>query len=168
VAHGDPSRFDPVVLHEIAHVRARDVSWVSAVRWIAWLTVPAVALAQLASFRAGTTSRSETGYVVLHAAALVAATVVIAAGLLRRREIEADRLAVQWLGSPEALRRLLDTSGGPAARGGLRGAFRWCLRPLARAIRRPRRGSVPWEIRSACVTVLSGMPWPRESSRSWH
>jgi Zn-dependent protease with chaperone function len=132
VAHGDPGRFDPVVLHEIAHVRARDVSWVSAVRWIAWLTVPAVALAQLAAFRAGTTSRSETGYVVLHAAALVAATVVIAAGLLRRREIEADRLAVQWLGSPEALRRLLDASGGPAARGGLRGAFRWCLRPLAR------------------------------------
>jgi Zn-dependent protease with chaperone function len=132
VAHGDPSRFDPVVLHEIAHVRARDVSWVSAVRWIAWLTVPVVALAQLVDFRAGTTSRPETGYVVLHAAALVAATVVIAAGLLRRREIEADRLAVQWLGSPEALRRLLDTSGGPAARDGLRGAFRWGLRPLAR------------------------------------
>jgi Zn-dependent protease with chaperone function len=132
VAHGDPSRFDPVVLHEIAHVRARDVSWVSAVRWIAWITVPVIALAQLADFRAGTASRSETGYVVLHAAALVAATVVIAAGLLRRREIEADRLAVQWLGSPEALRRLLDTSGGPAARGGLRGAFRWGLRPLAR------------------------------------
>jgi Peptidase family M48 len=132
VAHGDPGRFDPAVLHEIAHVRARDVSWVSAVRWIAWITVPVVALAQLADVRAGTTSRPETGYVVLHAAALVAATVVIAAGLLRRREVEADRLAVQWLGSPEALRRLLDTSGGPAARGGLRGAFRWCLRPLAR------------------------------------
>jgi Zn-dependent protease with chaperone function len=132
VAHRDPGRFDPVVLHELAHVRARDVSWVSAVRWIAWMTIPVIALAMFLNFRAGTISRSETGYAVLHAAALVAAAVVIAAGLLRRREIEADRLAVQWLGSPEALRALLDTGGGPAARGGLRGALRWCLRPLAR------------------------------------
>jgi len=132
VAHSDPSRFDPVVLHELAHVRSRDVAWVSAVRWIAWITIPVIALAQFLGFIAGYTSRSETGWAVLQAAAPVAATVVIAAGLLRRREIEADRLAVQWLGSPEALRRLLDTGGRPTARGGLRGTLRWCLRPLAR------------------------------------
>ena len=40
LAWAQPGRFDPVVLHELAHVRARDVSLVSSVRGIAWVTIP--------------------------------------------------------------------------------------------------------------------------------
>jgi Zn-dependent protease with chaperone function len=125
----DPSGFDPVVLHELAHVRARDVSWVSSVRNITWITVPAVALAclpELSDVGGGQFS----GTVLAQAAVFVAATALIALELLRRREIEADRQAVQWLGSARPLQQLLVPGGRPArAKTGTTPG--WWTRPLA-------------------------------------
>jgi len=130
VAARDPGRFDPAVLHEMAHVRARDVSWVSSVRNITWITIPAVALACIPElFDAG--GGQFSGTVVIQAAVFVAGTALVARELLRRREIEADRQAVLWLGSPEPLRGLLETGGWPVrVKPGRAGE--WWSRPLAR------------------------------------
>lgn len=104
----DPNLFDPVVLHEMAHVRARDVSWVSSVRRITWITLPVVVLACIPQvFDAG--GGVFSGTVAAQAAVFVAGTALIALELLRRREIEADRQAALWLDSAEPLCRLLDT-----------------------------------------------------------
>jgi Zn-dependent protease with chaperone function len=136
VEHDDTGRFDPVVLHELAHARARDVSWVSSVRWIAWLAVPVVVLPCVLNLRAATTTWQYAAELVLQAAAFAAITVLVAAGLLRYREIEADRVAVAWQGSPEPLRGVLESGGPQAGRprsgGRLRGVVRAGLRPLAR------------------------------------
>jgi Zn-dependent protease with chaperone function len=130
LANDDLSRFDTVVLHELAHVRARDVSLVSAVRGIAWITVPIVALASVPEFIDAGQTRVELTYLV-QAGAFVAAAIVIAAGLLRLREISADRQAVRWLGSAATLRSLLDTAEAPVGAGPRRSG-RWWHRPLAR------------------------------------
>ena len=105
----EPDLFDSLVLHELAHVRARDVSWASPVRWIAWLTVPAIAIPAALDRASGTMTSPETLRPVAQAAVFVLAALVIAAGLLRQREFEADRRAVAWLGSPEPLCRALST-----------------------------------------------------------
>jgi Zn-dependent protease with chaperone function len=130
VAVRDPNHFDPVVLHEIAHVRARDVSWVSSVRHITWITLPVVALAcipQIFDADGGQFS----GTVVLQAAVFVAGTALVARELLRRREIEADRQAVRWLRSPDQLFRLLEV-GRRAVHAKTGRAGEWWSRPLAR------------------------------------
>ncbi len=125
----DPSRFDPVVLHELAHVRARDVSLVSSVRGIAWITIPVVALASLPDILDAGQTQVPQAYLV-QAVVFVAATILVAAGLLRLREIAADRQAARWLRSPQPLRNLLDTAEVPA--GTAPNWSRWRRRLLAR------------------------------------
>jgi Zn-dependent protease with chaperone function len=112
LARDYPSRFDPVVLHELAHVRARDVSLVSSVRGIAWITIPVLALASLPEFLDAGQTQVQRAY-LLQAVGFVAATILVAAGLLRVREIAADRQAARWLGSPETLQNLLDSAEVP-------------------------------------------------------
>ncbi|SCL72014.1 M48 family metalloprotease [Micromonospora peucetia] len=107
VAHADPARFDPVVEHELAHVLARDVAWASAVRGLIWLPVPAVlaaGLLEVAFFGLNATYLAALGRTAL--IAVVAA--LLAAGLLRRREREADRYAAD-AGHTEHLVALLGT-----------------------------------------------------------
>jgi len=129
-AASDPRRFDPVVLHEMGHVRARDVSWVSSVRHITWITLPVIALACIPQvFDSG--GGQFSGTVVAQAAVFVAGSVLIARELLRRREIEADRQAARWLGSPEPLCRLLE-AGRRAVHLKPGGAGEWWSHPLAR------------------------------------
>ncbi len=129
-AASDPRRFDPVVLHEMAHVRARDVSWVSSVRHITWITLPVIALACLPQvFDSG--GGQFSGTVVAQAAVFAAGSMLIARELLRRREIEADRQAARWLHSPEPLCRLLE-AGRRAVHLKPGGAGEWWSHPLAR------------------------------------
>ena len=130
LAQDYPSRFNPVVLHELAHVRARDVSLVSSVRGIAWITIPVLALASLPEFLDAGQTQVQRAYLV-QAVAFVAATILVAAGLLRVREIAADRQAVHWLGSPETLQNLLEVAEVPAVIR-LRRSSRWRLLLLAR------------------------------------
>jgi Zn-dependent protease with chaperone function len=126
----DPRRFDPVVLHELAHVRARDVSLASAVRGISWITIPVVALVSLPQFLAGRQVQVQ-GASLAQAALFVVAAILVAAALLRFREIAADRQAASWLGSPVALSDLLDTAEDRAG-AGRRGGVRWWRMPTAR------------------------------------
>ena len=129
-AVGDQNHFEPVVLHEMAHARARDVSWVSSVRHITWITLPVVALACIPQvFDTG--GGPFSGTVVLQAAVFVAGTALVARELLRRREIEADRQAVQWLGSSDPLFRLLEAGRRAVHAKPGRVGERWS-RPLAR------------------------------------
>jgi len=126
----DPRRFDPVVLHELAHVRVRDVSLASAVRGISWITIPVVALASLPEFLSGWQGQVQEASLA-QAALFVVAAILVAAALLRFREIAADRQAALWLGSPGPLSDLLDTTGGRVG-AAVRRSGRWWLRPLAR------------------------------------
>jgi Zn-dependent protease with chaperone function len=126
LSHPDPQRFDPILLHELAHVRARDVSWVSTVRGLALVTVPALALASVPAILNGGNLLAQRTFLI-QAGAFVACSLLLATALLRRREIDADRQAVQWLGSPAALRRVLD----PAATLTRPKAARWRLPLLA-------------------------------------
>ena len=110
VANADsPERFDAAVFHEMAHVRQGDASWVSSVRWIAVVTIPAVILACLPDLLDGGGTQVSAA-VLTRAAVFTVLAVVIARWLLRRREVEADRQAARWLESPLPLVRLLEAS----------------------------------------------------------
>jgi Zn-dependent protease with chaperone function len=102
-----PERFDAAVFHEMAHVRQGDASWVSSVRWIAVVTIPAVILACLPDLLDGGGTQVSAA-VLTRAAVFAVLAVVIARWLLRRREVEADRQAAQWLDSPLPLVHLLE------------------------------------------------------------
>jgi len=126
----DHRRFDPVVLHELAHVRMRDVSLASAVRGISWITIPVMVLASLPEFFTGGQEQVQ-GTSLAQAALFIVAAMLVTAALLRFREIAADRQAALWLRSPRPLSDLLETAGEQAG-GGMRASSRWWLRPLAR------------------------------------
>ncbi|MER7456030.1 M48 family metalloprotease [Micromonospora sp. NPDC126480] len=108
----DPGdRFDAVVTHELAHVLARDVTWISAVRGPAWLFVPVFALASVPMLARPTLSPLPVAALV--GTALWAATVaVLAAALLRLREHEADRYAA-GAGGQSALAALFARAPAP-------------------------------------------------------
>jgi Zn-dependent protease with chaperone function len=103
-AYDEQVKFDFVVLHELAHVRVRDLPWASAVWWAGWLSIPALLVAVLPLLG------HPTLVVDLYQASLVTAVVlsvamlVVRAALLCRRELAADRFAVQVLNNPEVLR----------------------------------------------------------------
>ncbi|MFI9638582.1 M48 family metalloprotease [Micromonospora sp. NPDC051925] len=94
VAYRDLLRFDPVVRHELAHVRARDVVWVAAVRTLIWLPVPAVAVGGLLEIGSFGANPTVTG-AFLRAALLAGLVAVLSAALLRARERAADRHAAR-------------------------------------------------------------------------
>lgn len=116
VAHADRRRFDPVVSHELAHVLARDVTWVSAVRGLLWLIVPAVTVSLTPELLAG--GRTTVSVVVyLRALLLAAGTAALGALLLRLRERAADSYAARS-GHADALVAQLSATAlrGPARR----------------------------------------------------
>ena len=164
-ASEDSGRFGPVVLHEMAHVRARDVSWVTSVRHISWITLPVVVLACIPQiFDSG--GGQFSGTVVLQAAVFVAGTALITRELLRRREIEADRQAAQWLESPEPLCQLLE-QGSRAAHAKPSAARDWWSHPLAQhpspdariaALRNPsaqRNGGFIYTLVAGVVAIMA-------------
>ncbi|MFK3983359.1 M48 family metalloprotease [Micromonospora sp. NPDC050397] len=117
VAYRDPARFDPVVRHELGHVLAGDVTWVSAVRGLNWLLVPVVTAAVVPGIVAGGLS-GQALTMWAKAVLLAGVTVVLAAGLLRRRELDADRHAALTGPSGPLLALLSGAPGTPARRPG--------------------------------------------------
>ncbi|MFK3983451.1 M48 family metalloprotease [Micromonospora sp. NPDC050397] len=113
VAYRDPDRFDPVVQHELAHVRAGDVTLVSAVRGLVWLPVPAVAVGALVEvFSFG--PNELLARALLRALLLSVLVAVLGALLMRVREREAD-LHVVRAGHGRALAALLRRAGEQTA-----------------------------------------------------
>ncbi|WP_127501779.1 M48 family metalloprotease [Actinoplanes solisilvae] len=85
LALGPEERFDAVVTHELAHVLARDVTWVSALRGPVWLLPPAFVLAIVPLVgRVGFSPRVITAAAGVMLLAVVIA--LLAAALLRLRE----------------------------------------------------------------------------------
>lgn len=132
VGHRDPARFDPVVQHELAHVQGRDVRWVSAVRGLLWLVVPAVVVVSASWIhREGLTEIPVV--TVGRALVLVLLSALLRALVLRLREHEADQ-QVNRTGDPTALVRLLDAAATrPHRSGRLRRLFAQHPTPQRRA-----------------------------------
>ncbi|MEU1753591.1 M48 family metalloprotease [Micromonospora matsumotoense] len=102
-AYGRRDLLDLVLLHELAHVRARDVAWASATWWTGWLTLPVLLAAVMpALVRPGPLTRSHALTLPV-TALLAAATLLLRAAVLRRREHAADRFAVDRADLRDAL-----------------------------------------------------------------
>jgi Zn-dependent protease with chaperone function len=118
VALGPGGEFDAVASHEIAHVLARDVTWVSVLRGPLWLLVPVAVVAGLPLFdRDGVSSASLA--MLVEIVLLVTTVTVLARALLRLREHDADRFAAR-AGAEADLVELFDrapTVDGPSSHG---------------------------------------------------
>jgi hypothetical protein len=105
-AYRDRRRFAPPVLHELAHVRARDVHWVCAVRGLIWVTIPLLVIASVPALLGGGSLEVERTFLV-QAGVFAVFVLLLRAALLRQRETYADRQATCWLGSDEPMRGFL-------------------------------------------------------------
>ncbi|QKV73753.1 M48 family metalloprotease [Amycolatopsis sp. Hca4] len=102
-AYGGSAAFDAVALHELGHVRARDVRWASAAWWAGWLAVPALVLALLPILDVPATMWSFYGGSLVVATVTAGALLAVRAALLRQRELAADRHAAEATGNPDAM-----------------------------------------------------------------
>ena len=103
-AYLDPAQLDLVVLHELAHVRARDLTWASATWWAGWLNLPVLLAAILPLLTHPSTIGRGFRSPLLLAVVLSLVTLTLRSAVLRRREQAADTFAVRVLASPDALR----------------------------------------------------------------
>ncbi|GGP72437.1 hypothetical protein GCM10010185_52130 [Saccharothrix coeruleofusca] len=106
-AYAEPIAFDAVAAHEVGHVRARDVLWASAVWWAGWLAVPALLLALVPLAAAPEVVWEFYGLSLLVSLVVAVVMFVLRAGLLRRRELAADRHALEVTADPNALARVV-------------------------------------------------------------
>ena len=107
VRHRQPAVFDPVVRHELAHIRHHDVL-------IAWSTRPAlwvsgVLLVVPVGFALVDGDLSLMPSYLWRAALLLAVTTLVCAGILRSREFEADAAAAPDDSRADELRGVLAT-----------------------------------------------------------
>jgi hypothetical protein len=106
----DPTLFDPIVRHELAHLRRGDVmlAWLARTVW--YVLAPLLALPIVVGLVRGDPSLFPA---YLWRVALVAATVaLVSRALLRAREHEADLQATSRPGRPEALASSLTRYAG--------------------------------------------------------
>ncbi|MEU5696916.1 M48 family metalloprotease [Actinosynnema sp. NPDC020468] len=126
-SHTDQAAFDAVALHELGHVRSRDVTWASAVWWTGWLAVPALLVTITPLLTSSEALWSLHGLSLVVAVISAVSVLVLRAALLRRREFAADRHAVEATGDPTALQAML-TSRRPVVRTGVRARATTALR----------------------------------------
>ncbi|MFG1918337.1 M48 family metalloprotease [Micromonospora sp. NPDC048898] len=159
VAYRDPARFDPVVQHELAHVRGRDVRWVSAVRGLLWLVVPAVAVASVSEIRAVGLPAFPL-VTAGRALVLVLVSALLRALVLRLREHEADQ-QVSRTGDATALIRLLEAAAAtrPQHPGRLRRLFARHPTPQRRAaaLRAGQQVSVDGPMQAAVTGAVTAI-----------
>jgi Zn-dependent protease with chaperone function len=103
---GDASTFDPLVRHELAHIRRRDVvlAWGARSFWLALLPI----LVAPVVWATATSDLSLLPVYVWRAAVLVAVTGLAAPAILRGREFEADLASSDTPEHREALAALLE------------------------------------------------------------
>ena len=118
----DARLFDPLVRHELAHAKQRDIALAWLTRSVAYALVPILAFPVVTALVGGDTSL--VGDYLWRAALLGGVVVLLSAALLRSREYAADLRAAQWQGDPGALEAVV-SAARPRPTGGLR-------RPLAR------------------------------------
>ncbi|MBM2619408.1 M48 family metalloprotease [Actinoplanes sp. LDG1-06] len=106
LALGEHPDFEPVVRHELAHVRARDVTTACWASWSLWASAAVVVLGVLPLLVGSARVPYWWG-----TATLVVLLLVLAANraaVLRLREHLADRVAVDGMGGPERVTAMLD------------------------------------------------------------
>jgi Zn-dependent protease with chaperone function len=117
----DRELFDPVVRHELAHVRHRDVAlaWLARSVWyaLAPLLILPLAVSLLSS------DHSILADLLWRSALLGLTVLLVSAALLRSREHDADLHAAQAAGEIESLTALLRRSSGRQDRNRLRHLF---------------------------------------------
>ena len=144
----DAALFDPVVRHELAHVRHRDV----ALAWLArsvWYALAPLLLLPVVGAIASADGSLLPGY--LWRAAVLAITVqLVSSALLRARELDADLRAARDGAGEESVARVVGRAGDG-------GAVPWHRRALARHPSAARRLSVlERPERAAAVGLLDG------------
>lgn len=139
----DRDSFDTVVLHELAHVRNRDLDIGFLTLLVGRCCVPLMPLlilsglsalntivrpartAQMSPIMGGPMSPAMLASGIslsLGGLFLGAVILLLRNAVLRSRELDADARAVEWMGAAEPLQRLLaHGTGPPTATGGLRG-----------------------------------------------
>lgn len=110
-AYAEPAAFDAVAAHEMGHVRSGDVLWASAVWWAGWLAVPALLLALAPLVGTPAVVWELYGSSLVVAVVVAIALFVLRAGLLRRRELAADRHVLEVTVDSNALATLFRPSG---------------------------------------------------------
>ena len=107
--------FDPVLRHELAHVRHGDVPLALLARSVGFVLAPLLALPLVVGFVIGDSSLTPS--YLWRAALLGAVVVLVSAQLLRTREYDADLRAAQLSGGPAAVGNVLAAvAPGPATR----------------------------------------------------
>ncbi len=97
----DPRLFDPLVRHELAHAKQRDIALAWLTRSVWYALVPILVLPVATALVAGDTS--VVGDYVWRAALLGGVVALLSAALLRSREYGADLRAARWQGDPAAV-----------------------------------------------------------------
>lgn len=108
-----PAAFDGVVLHELAHVRGRDVAMTYSAVYSWYVLAPVLVVPLVVAVLAG--DLSLVPQYLLRVAVLAGLVYAVRAHLLRRREHDADVRAAGWLGAPDRYAALL-TSGAQRRR----------------------------------------------------
>lgn len=135
--HTDRAAFRAVVLHELAHVRNRDVDQTyAALALTGAFTLVVSGAAVWLCVTADSYPRHAAGF-VLRVAGLLVVTGVLLAALFRAREFQADARLGAWGAEGEALPRILAGMPSPVRRGRPR------LHPTPAARLAALRGSAP-------------------------
>jgi hypothetical protein len=97
----DGRLFDPLVRHELAHAKQRDIALAWLTRSVGYALVPILALPVVSALVTGDTSL--VGDYVWRALLLGGVVTLVSAALLRSREYVADLRAARWQGDPAAV-----------------------------------------------------------------
>jgi len=114
----DRELFDPLVRHELAHVRHRDVALAWLARSVWYALAPLLILPLVLSLLSS--DHSILADLLWRAALLAVTVLLVSAALLRSREHDADLRAAQVAGGIESLTALLRRSSGGHGRNPLR------------------------------------------------
>ena len=114
----DRELFDPLVRHELAHVRHRDVALAWLARSVWYALAPLLILPVVVSLLSS--DHSILADLLWRAALLAVTVLLVSAALLRSREYDADLRAAQVAGETRLLTALLRRSTGGADRNPLR------------------------------------------------
>jgi Zn-dependent protease with chaperone function len=152
---GNPTLFDALVRHEVAHLVHRDValSWLARSLW--YVLGPLLALPALVFVARGEPALAVD--ILWRSAVLIGIVLLVVRGLMRAREHDADLRAARVPGVGHVLD--VELSRHPVARSGWRAAIAWHPEvSRRRAVLTRSRGGDGAEPRRRCGPRLSGGP----------
>ena len=154
----DARLFDPVMRHELAHLRHHDVPLAWLARSVWWVLAPLLLLPVVVGVAEGDTSLLP-GY-AWRAVVLAAVVQVVSSALLRSREHDADLRAAQT--DPEAIAGVVGGAREPAGRSPWRRALARHPSPAARlaVLERPERHTRVTFLDGAVTGFLAGLVIP--------